>query len=80
MTFTPLNLDIAKKVGNRKKVGLQYLKLGNGFLEISRFQKAIDVINNIYAFAKNKKTRREKDMRTENLTMLTTVLVKLRRL
>ncbi|KAL9965088.1 hypothetical protein ACROYT_G028836 [Oculina patagonica] len=42
MTFTPLNLDIAKKVGNRKKVGLQYLKLGNGFLEISRFQKAID--------------------------------------
>ncbi|KAL9958840.1 hypothetical protein ACROYT_G035909 [Oculina patagonica] len=52
LAFSPLNLDIAKKVGNGKKVGAHYLKLGNGFLELSHFQEAIDSYEQYLRFCK----------------------------
>lgn len=42
MAFPPLDLDITKKVANRKKEGVLYLNLGDSFTELSQFQDAID--------------------------------------
>lgn len=42
MAFPPLNLDITKKVANRKREGVLYLNLGDSFTELSQFQDAID--------------------------------------
>ena len=42
MAFPPLNLDITKKVANRKNEGALYLNLGDSFAELSQFQDAIN--------------------------------------
>ena len=41
MEFLALDLDITKKVGNRKREAESFLKLGEGFFKTANFQEAI---------------------------------------
>lgn len=55
--YSPLNLDIAKKVGNKRNVGAQYLILGDKYSELSDFEKAIDYYKQFLGCCKKVKDR-----------------------